>query len=642
MERFRSYQIRAVWFLAAIFLFMFCFAGTAWAEEEWPKDIRPVPDADLTGKVVVLHTNDVHGAIQGYAKIVALRESFEKLGAEVILADAGDFSQGDPRVNLSSGADAITMMNAAGYSVATLGNHEFDYGYERLRENLSKAEFRLICANIFENGTTVLEPHWIYTAKNGAKIGFFGLDTEESKTKANPNKSIGLTFCGGDDMYRIAAEQVQELRQEGADVVIALTHLGVDKESAPAGNRSLDLWNSGAGMDLVIDGHSHTSMTSGENGEVIQSTGSHFGYIGAVVIGADGKIEDHYLMDTKLIEADEASAAEIEEKKIEERVDAELQVKVCSSEVILDGDWYACRSQETNSGDLVTDAMLWQIRKDPALLKVPEDHLIAIMNGGGIRETIPAGDVTKKNINLVYPFSNTLRVTYVTGEELLELLEASTFCTPEPVGGFPQTGGIEWTIDTTKEFDDGGEYPGSTFHAPDSIRRVTVKSVNGRPFRPEDTYAVICSDFLASGGDTYFVLATKEGYDTGLMIDDVMIAYIREELGGVVPASKYGKVRGDIEIIGGGTAAEEKSGEGTGDAQNSVSAAEEKSGESTAEVRSGGNVYEVQRGDCLWDIAEKVYGDGYQWRRIYENNRDIIRRPDVIRPGQILKLPDAA
>ena len=156
MERFRSYQIRAIRFLAAIFLFMFCFAGTAWAEEEWPKDIRPVPDANLTGKVVVLHTNDVHGAIQGYAKIVALREAFEKLGAEVILADAGDFSQGDPRVNLSSGADAITMMNAAGYSVATLGNHEFDYGYERLRENLSKAEFRLICANIYENNRDII------------------------------------------------------------------------------------------------------------------------------------------------------------------------------------------------------------------------------------------------------------------------------------------------------------------------------------------------------------------------------------------------------------------------------------------------------------------------------------------------------
>lgn len=627
MRRSRSYPMRAVRFLAVMLLLLFCFAGTALAEEDWPKDIRPVPDTDLTGKVVILHSNDVHGAIEGYAKVTSLRESFEKLGAEVILADAGDFSQGDPSVNLSSGADAVGMMNAAGYTVATLGNHDFDFGYDQLRKNLAKAEFRVLCANVWENGAPILEQHWIFTAKNGVKVGFFGLDTEETETKTNPIKIIGLTFYGGSDMYRIAAEQTQELRKEGADVVIALTHLGVDDESAPDGNRSLDLWNNVTGIDLLIDGHSHTVMTSGAKGEAIQSTGTKFQYIGAVIIGADGKIEDHYLLDAGQIAADETSAAGVEEKEIEARVDAAFSEKIGRSEVVLEGDKSLNRTRETNSGDLATDALLWQVRKDPSALKVPEDHLVAVMNGGAIRDKISEGDVTKKDINTVYPFKNTLWVIYVTGEELLEALEASTFDTPEPIGGFPQTGGIEWSLDTTKEYDRGDEYPGSTYFAPESIRRVTVKRVNGRPFKPEDTYAVACSDFITAGGDTYFVFASKDGFDTGLMIDDVLTSYIREGLGGEITAEKYGKTRGDIEVIGSGNA---------GAAQDSGNTA------NAGAAQAGGNVYEVQRGDCLFDIAEKIYGDGRQWRRIYENNRSIIRRPEVIRPGQILKLPEVS
>ena len=183
-------------------------------------------------------------------------------------------------------------------------------------------------------------------------------------------------------------------------------------------------------------------------------------------------------------------------------------------------------------------------------LKVPADHLVAVMNGGAIRAGIPAGDVTRKDINTVYPFSNTMVIIYVTGEELLEVLEASTFCTPEPLGGFPQTAGIEWSLNTAKAYLPVQEYPGSTYYEPAAVRRVTVKSVNGQPFRPEDTYAVAASDFLAAGGDTYFVFGMKEGYDTGLMIDDILASYIKEGLGGLVTAEKYGAPRGDIRITG--------------------------------------------------------------------------------------------
>ena len=660
MRRTNSKRVHVLSFLMMLAVMLFCFAGTAYAAVEYPQDIRPVPTDDLTGKVVILHTNDVHGAIDGYAKMVALRESYEALGAEVITVDAGDFSQGDAYVTVSPGEDAITMMNAAGYTVSTLGNHEFDYGYEQLKKNLEKVEFTVICANIYENGVPILDPTYLYEAKNGVKIGFIGFDTEESKTKANPNKTIGLTFYGGSDMYRIAMEEEQALREQGAALVIALTHLGVDDESEAGGNRSIDLLKNTTGIDFVIDGHSHTVMTSGEESEPIQSTGTKFEYIGVLTVGEDGTLEDHYLVSTEGIAADEASAAETEAKAIETRIDEVYSEKIAESEVVFEGAREINRSQETNSGNLVTDALRWYILKDPSALKVPEDHLVAIMNGGGIRDEIAVGDVTRKDIKTVYPFGNTLTVSYLTGEDLLEVLEATSFSTPEPTGGFPQTGGISMTIDTTKEYDQGDLYPGSTFYAPASIQRVTIHSINGQPFDPEDTYAIATTDFVSAGGDSYFVVAASDGFDTGVLLDETLINYIQEELNGVLTEEKYGKIRGEQEIILAGDTAEgseaetaENGSEGADDAE-AAAAAEGASDADAATAEEGAAVtegdgenaaldsYTVERGDCLWRIAQKLYGDGAKWKLIYENNKDIIKQPSLIYPGQVLQLPDAA
>ena len=636
-----------------LFLFLFWLSGTVFAAE-YPQDIRPVPEGDLTGKVVILHTNDVHGAIAGYAKLATLRDTLEKRGAEVILADAGDFSQGEVEVNMSKGLDAINLMNAAGYTLATLGNHEFDFGYETLRENLKEAEFPVLCANVYENGSPILAPGYVYPAKSGLKIGFLGLETEESKTKAKPTLSVGLTFYGGDDMDRLASEEAEDLRKEDADVVIALTHLGVNVESAEGKNRSLDLWKNSTGIDFLIDGHSHTVMTAGPAGEPIQSTGTKFQYIGVLVIGPDGKIEDHYLVETEPLPADESSPVFAAAQKIEDRVNAEYEVKIAESEVEFTGEKEANRKGETNNGDLSTDAMLWQILKDPDALQVPADHVLAILNGGGLRAGIEPGDVTKKDIKDVHPFSNTLVVLYVKGEDILEVLEASTFCTPEPIGGYPQTAGIQFSVDTTKPYDKGKLYPGSTYYGPKSIRRVTIKNINGKPFSSEDTYAVAVNDFQALGGDTYFAFAGKDGFDTGIMIDEVLISYIQEELGGRLTKEKYGATRGDAEIITADskTAEAEKTAAADAGKENAAAAEEIKENapaadagkeEKTAAAEAApGSEYEVRKGDCLFTIAEQAYGDGKKWRLIYENNRKIIRDPGVIRPGQILKLPEAS
>ena len=151
--------------------------------------------------------------------------------------------------------------------------------------------------------------------------------------------------------------------------------------------------------------------------------------------------------------------------------------------------------------------MLWKIRTQ-ATVSVPAENVVAITNGGGIRATVKAGDVTKKDINTVLPFGNTLAVVYVTGAELLEALEASTYCTPESIGGFPQAAGLTFTVKTYEMYDANPEpYPKSTYYGPKSIQRVTIDNVNGKTFDPTATYAVVTNNFVAGGGDTYYAFA---------------------------------------------------------------------------------------------------------------------------------------
>ena len=286
-------------------------------------DAETKTEATMAGKTVILHTNDVHGAVEGYAYIAALKADYEAKGAEVILVDAGDYSQGKTYVSVTKGADAVTMMNAAGYDVVTLGNHEFDYGYAQLKENMSKAKFKVVCADVFnEDGTPIFDASYTYTTKSGVKVGFFGMETPETQTKANPALIKGLTFATGDAFTKAAADQVAALKD--ADVVICLAHLGIDAESAPY--RSTDLYAAVKGIDFIIDGHSHTVMTKGEKGEPIQSTGTAFANIGVIVIdNATKKIESNSLFEIKEDTAKDATVAAAAQK-IVDRVDAEYDV----------------------------------------------------------------------------------------------------------------------------------------------------------------------------------------------------------------------------------------------------------------------------------------------------------------------------
>ena len=503
-------------------------------------------EATMAGKTVILHTNDVHGAIAGYAYITALKADYEAKGAEVILVDAGDYSQGTSYVSVTKGLDAIEMMNAAGYDVVTLGNHEFDYGYTQLKDNMTKAKFKVLCADVFNaDGTPIFDANYTYTTKSGVKIGFFGMETPETQTKANPTKIKGLTFATNDAFTKAAADQVEALKD--ADVVICLAHLGVDGESKPY--RSTDLYAAVKGIDFIIDGHSHTVMTKGENGEPIQSTGTAFANIGVIVIDdATKKIESNSLFEIKEDTAKDATVAAAAQKIID-RIDKEYGAVFAKSEVELNGAKApnGNRDSETNNGDLITDAMVWKILQDKESLTVDADHVVAVTNGGGIRKAINPGDVTKKSINEVLPFGNTVVTIYITGAELLEALEASTYCTPDAIGGFPQVSGINYTISTAVAYDANAEtYPASTYYGPKSINRVTINSINGKEFKADDTYAVITNDFCGGGGDTYYAFAAATAkFDTGIPLDEVVMEYITAELKGVI-GKQYAAPQGRI------------------------------------------------------------------------------------------------
>lgn len=504
---------------------------------------------NLTGHIVILHTNDVHGGIAGYAKLAAVKESYTASGAYTLLVDAGDYIQGDPTVSASQGKTAIELMNSTGYDAATVGNHEFDYGYANLKTISAQANFSILAANVQYNGATAFDSHTIFTAANGKKIGVFGLETPETATKAHPAKIQGVTFVGGQDMMKLAQTEVDTLKAAGCDYVICLGHLGIDAEST--GNRSIDVLNAVTGIDVFLDGHSHSTLDqikaatngTGKVGNAyLTSTGTKLANVGVVDIAPDGTITTSNVpLDT--LTAENADTAAVIQR-IQQQIDADYGAVFAQSEVQLNGEKAQVRTGETNLGDLITDAMLWQAGT------LGEKVDAAISNGGGIRASLSVGDLTKKDINTVLPFGNTLYLVKLTGAQLLEALEASTCSLPESIGAFPQVSGIEYTVNTGAKFSSTENYPGSTYGKPNAVNRVTIQSVGGAAFDPAETYTIVTNDFLGAGGDTYYTFKSSPvGYDTGVPLDEVLMDYITAQCKGTITKAAYGQTAGRIHMI---------------------------------------------------------------------------------------------
>ena len=516
--------------------------------------------------IVILYTNDVHCGINdsiGYEGLARVKAAYEAVGKEVILVDCGDSVQGDVIGTLSKGEAIVELMNEVGYDVAVIGNHEFDYGMEQFNKNVSLAKFQYICCNFLnDKGEAVLKPYTIVEAA-GKKIGFIGIDTPESFTKSTPvyfqdgEGNYIFSFCegnNGQDLYDKVQETVDAVRAEGVDYVIAVAHLGIDYQSAPW--MSTDVITNTTGIDVVLDGHSH-SVIAGDavknkdgNDVILTSTGTKLANIGIFTITGEGKTST-MLLDSDAIKfmsavgaltedngAGEAVAAALaKNEELVNTVVAKTSVTLTTTDpVAVDEKGKAIRivrNQETNLGDLCADAYRAMGNTD-----------IAFVNGGGIRANIEEGDITYGQIIKVHPFGNALCTVEATGQEILDALEFSVCNLPGESGGFLHVSGLKFTVDMNvdstvvksekKEF---VEVAGER-----RVRDVEVLQEDGTyaPIDPNKTYTLASHNYmLRDEGDGYTMFSDNNFLTEDTMLDNqVLITYIKDVLGGTV-GSEY-------------------------------------------------------------------------------------------------------
>lgn len=600
--------------------------------------------------IVILHTNDVHCGIEDgltYAGVSAYARAMEeRYGAEnVTLVDAGDAVQGGPIGTLTRGEYLVDIMNQVGYDIFTPGNHEYDYQMPRMLELMDQLDATVVSSNFLDlsTGESVFAPYTILSYGD-VDVAYVGITTPESFTKSTPayfqdeDGNYLYSFCedeSGQALYDNVQASVDAARTEGADYVVAVAHLGVDVSSAPW--RSTDVIANTHGIDVMIDGHSHTAIDGqevlNEDGETVllNQTGTKLAALGQVVIDPDtGEISAGLI--TEYQERDPDTQAFVD--SINQEFSTVLSQVVASTDVALTtvdpstGE-RIIRSQETNLGDLCADAYREVLDAD-----------VGLINGGGIRADIAAGEITYGDIISVHPYNNQATSVRVTGQQLLDALELGARYTPYENGGFLHASGLTYTIDTT--------IPSSVvtdvqdnFVRVDGAYRVKDVMVGGEPLDLERTYVVASHDYmLLSGGDGMTMFDGAEVVKDRVMPDsEVLIQYIRDYLGGVVGqeyADLYGQGRITILTETGAEAPEQPE---TPDQPESP--ADTETPAQPEQPAGDPQTYTVQSGDCLWDIAARELGSGLRWSEIYELNRDILSDPDRIQIGQELVLPAA-
>ncbi len=479
--------------------------------------------------VTILYTNDVHTYIDKqspkltYAAIADLKQSYQNAGKDVLLVDAGDHVQGTAYGSMDEGASIIKLMNAAGYDVATPGNHEFDYGMDRAKAIMKEADFPYLSCNWVDLRTTLrVLPSVKVFVRGGRRIAFVGVTTPETFTKSTPayfmdkaQRKYIYDIQGGEDGKKLydAVQKAIDKAKLLADVVIGLGHLGVDPSSSPWTSEEVIAHTSG--FDAFIDGHSHTVM---ENKQVqdasgkavtLTQTGSYFANVGEMTIAADGTIT------TKLIPTHEGMDAGIAAMQTSwvNTVDDMLGEKIA----VGDSDFYVSdpatgkrriRSAETNLGDFVADGIYTYFNE------VEKLHCdVAIMNGGGIRADVPAGDWTFKTCKQVSPFGNVACLMSVTGKQVQDALEfAARFAGEDGKenGGFLQVAGATYEIHTdipnTVQTDEKNVWIGSATGTPrvQNVKIYDKASGSYLPLDPGATYALAGMNYtLRNLGDGF-------------------------------------------------------------------------------------------------------------------------------------------
>ena len=479
--------------------------------------------------VTILYTNDVHTYIDKqspkltYAAIADLKQSYQDAGKDVLLVDAGDHVQGTAYGSMDEGASIIKLMNAAGYDVATPGNHEFDYGMDRAKAIMKEADFPYLSCNWVDLRTTLrVLPSVKVFVRGGRRIAFVGVTTPETFTKSTPayfmdkaQRKYIYDIQGGEDGKKLydAVQKAIDKAKLLADVVIGLGHLGVDPSSSPWTSEEVIAHTSG--FDAFIDGHSHTVM---ENKQVqdasgkavtLTQTGSYFANVGEMTIAADGTIT------TKLIPTHEGMDAGIAAMQTSwvNTVDDMLGEKIA----VGDSDFYVSdpatgkrriRSAETNLGDFVADGIYTYFNE------VEKLHCdVAIMNGGGIRADVPAGDWSFKTCKQVSPFGNVACLMSVTGKQIQDALEfAARFAGEDGKenGGFLQVAGATYEIHTdipnTVQTDEKNVWIGSATGTPrvQNVKIYDKASGSYLPLDPGATYALAGMNYtLRNLGDGF-------------------------------------------------------------------------------------------------------------------------------------------
>ena len=510
-----------------------------------------------TSPIVILHTNDVHCGIDdsiGYAGLAAYKSEMEaQYGADrVTLVDAGDAIQGGAVGTLSAGAYVIDIMNQVGYDLAVPGNHEFDYGTGNFLDlATNRAKFPYLSCNFRElaTGSTVLNSYWIEDY-DGVKVAYVGISTPESLSKTTPahfqdGNGVFLYdfFQGADGLYLYTAVQaaVNDARAQGADYVVAIGHLG-NTGITPAYTSEAVISHT-TGIDAFIDGHSHetyertVSNAAGEKVILVQ-TGTKLNAIGKVVIEpATGNISSGLVTD--YAEKDPAASAFIESLMAD--FSDTLNQVVASSDVTLTTMDPATglrriRNDETNLGDLVADAYRVVMGAD-----------IGMVNGGGIRADIEAGNVTYEDIINVHPYGNEMCLAVATGQEILDALELGAMNAPLEDGGFQHVSGLTYTIDlsvpSSVVLDATGSFAGVA-----GPYRVTNVLVNGQPLNVNSTYTVASHNYMIKEGGSGFNMFMDNTLlqDCTMLDNQLLIDYITEYLGGTIGsqyADPYGSGR---------------------------------------------------------------------------------------------------
>lgn len=560
---------------------------------------------DTTKKITIIHTNDTHSRLLdtdgglGFARISTIIQQTKKDNPNTLVLDAGDTLHGMPIVNISKGENAIKVLEAAGYNYMTLGNHDFNYGQKRLLELKDMTSVKMLSANIlYKNGEYVFTP-FIIKEIDGIKVGIFGLTTPQTTYMTSPDNVTDLTFA---DPVDVSKKMVKELADK-TDIIIALTHIGLDESSVITSKK---LAESVEGIDVIIDGHSHTVLESGMtvNNTLIAQTGNYDKNLGFINIQIkDGKITDKK---AELLSAEKAKEIALDTnissyidtiKKENEPVFAKV---VAKTDIALDGARENVRTKETNLGNLSADAVRNAAGSD-----------IGLVNGGNIRTSIPVGDITFGKVAELFPFGNTVQVKKITGTDLLKVLEQSVSGYPATQGGFLQVSGLTFNFDASKE-------KGS---------RVIEINVGGKPLEKNKEYTVAINDFLGIGGDGYEVFKSYPVVAEFGTYEEIFAAYLNSN--GTKGIDVSGRITA-LEVKPVPVTPEVKPVPVTPEIKPEVKPTQ-------PETLTNEISYTVISGDVLWKIAVK---HNTTWQKLAEYNK--LANPNLIFPGQIIKIPAVA